>query len=252
MPSCAASRSNGACSGPTRSPSRRAARGDRRCGRPAAARRVRPDTRAIHPQQHVWRLRRRPGARGHDPRPARDAGRRARALWRRLFELRQPPGETSVWRVWTDDGPVERFVDWVVAEVPVLAGASRSPFHAEAIAPEGEGEPSADGPRPTCRWWRSRSGRRGRRSTGCRSSTTAARSSCATAPPRIRGGCRPRGCGRSGLRCAGSIGARCHSASSYRTEARVSLALPTAHPGSDLQVGHPRLRRRWLNGSEYR
>jgi hypothetical protein len=30
--------------------------------------------------------------------------------------------------------------------VPVLAGASRSLFQAEAIAPGGEGEPSADGP----------------------------------------------------------------------------------------------------------
>ena len=106
-----------------------------------------PDTRAIHPQQHVWRLR--VGDRVREVTIRGRPGTRVDALerlWRRLFELHQPPGETSVWRVWTDDGPVERLVDGEVAEVPVLAGASRSLFHAEAIAPEGEGEPSADGP----------------------------------------------------------------------------------------------------------
>ena len=68
--------------------------------------------------------------------------------WRRLFELHQPPGETSVWRVWTDGGPVERLVDAEVAQAPVLAGVLRALFHAEATAPEGEGEPGSGGPPP--------------------------------------------------------------------------------------------------------
>jgi hypothetical protein len=105
-----------------------------------------PDTRAIHPQEHVWRLR--VGDRVREvtihgwPGTHVDALER---LWRRLFELHRPPGETSVWRVWTDAGPVERLVDGEVAQVPALAGALRALFHQEAIAPEGEGEP---GPHP--------------------------------------------------------------------------------------------------------
>ena len=153
--------------------------------------------------------------------------------------LHQPPGETSVWPVWTDDGPVERLVDGEVAEVLVLAGASRSLFHAEAIAPEGEGEPSADGPPADVPLVEVAFRSEGEEIDRLQIFDDGRQVGLRDGAPRIRGGCRPRGCGRSGLRCAGSIGARCHSASSYRTEARVSLALPTAHPGSDLQVGHP-------------
>jgi hypothetical protein len=106
-----------------------------------------PDTRAIHPQEHIWRLR--VGDRVREVTIRGWPGTRVGALeglWRRLFELHQPPGETSVWRVWTDDGPVERLVDGEVAQVPVLAGALRALFHAEATAPEGEGEPGSNGP----------------------------------------------------------------------------------------------------------
>ncbi|MBA3429132.1 MAG: hypothetical protein H0U07_11275, partial [Actinobacteria bacterium] len=106
-----------------------------------------PDTRAIHPQEHVWRLR--VGDRLREVTVHGWPGTRVEALehlWRRLFELHQPPGETSVWRVWTDGGPVERLVDCEVGEVPVLAGVLRALFHPETIAPEGEGEPGAGGP----------------------------------------------------------------------------------------------------------
>jgi hypothetical protein len=106
-----------------------------------------PDTRAIHPQEHVWRLR--VGDRVREVTIHGWPGTRVDALerlWRRLFELHQPPGETSVWRVWTDGGPVERLVDCDVARVPVLAGVSRALFNPEVTAPQGEGEPGPGGP----------------------------------------------------------------------------------------------------------
>ena len=108
-----------------------------------------PDKRAIHPQEHVWRLR--VGDRIREVTIHGWPGTRVGALerlWRRLFELHQPPGETSLWRVWTDEGPVERLVDGEVGEVPALAGAPRALFHTEAIAPEGEGEPGSHPPPP--------------------------------------------------------------------------------------------------------
>jgi hypothetical protein len=106
-----------------------------------------PDTRGIHPQEHVWRLRVGPEVREITVRGW--PGTRVAALerlWRRLFELHQPPGETSVWRVWTDEGPVERLVDGEVGDVPMLAGALQALFHTEATAPPGEGEPGPHGP----------------------------------------------------------------------------------------------------------
>ena len=39
-------------------------------------------------------------------------------------------------------------MDAEVAQVPVLAGVLRALFHAEATAPEGEGEPGSGGPPP--------------------------------------------------------------------------------------------------------
>ena len=105
----------------------RAAPRDRRGGRPAAARRVRPR----HPSDPSAgaRLALRVGDRMREVTIHGWPGTRVAALerlWRRLFELHQPPGETSVWRVWTDGGPVERLVDAEVAQVPVLAAALRA------------------------------------------------------------------------------------------------------------------------------
>ena len=106
-----------------------------------------PDTRAIHAQEHIWRLHLGDRVRevtvhgwpGTQVAPLEE-------LWRQIFALHPPPAETSVWRVWTADGTVELAVDREVEQEPALAGALRALFHDDAVAPEGEGEPAADGP----------------------------------------------------------------------------------------------------------
>lgn len=101
----------------------------------------------IHADRHVWRLHI-----GHRVREVAIEGwPRTRVaplerLWRLLFALHKPPGETTVWRVWTAAGPVERLVEADLAEVPVLDGVVAAVFNAEATAPEGEGERGDDGP----------------------------------------------------------------------------------------------------------
>ena len=65
-----------------------------------------PDTRAIHPQEHVWRLR--VGDRVREVTVHGWPGTQVaplEELWRQIFALHPPPPETSVWRVWTADGP---------------------------------------------------------------------------------------------------------------------------------------------------
>jgi hypothetical protein len=103
-----------------------------------------PDTQAIHPQEHVWRLR--VGDRLREVTVHGWPGTRVEALeelWRQIFALHPPAPETTVWRVWTPDGTVERAVD---GDAPTLADALRALFHDDAVAPEGVGEPDAGGP----------------------------------------------------------------------------------------------------------
>jgi hypothetical protein len=103
-----------------------------------------PETRAIHPQEHVWRLH--VGDRVREVVVHGWPGTRVPALeelWRQIFALHPPAPETAVWRVWTPGGTVERSVD---GEPPALARSLRALFHDDATAPEGEGEPAAGGP----------------------------------------------------------------------------------------------------------
>jgi len=103
-----------------------------------------PDTRAIHPQEHVWRLH--VGDRVREVTVHGWPGTRVPALeqlWREIFALHPPEPETAVWRVWTPDGVVEHAVE---GEAPALAHATQALFHDEATAPEGEGEPDAAPP----------------------------------------------------------------------------------------------------------
>ena len=106
-----------------------------------------PDTRAIHPQEHEWRLR--VGDRLREVTVHGWPGTQVaplEELWRQIFALHPPPRETTVWRVWTPDGTVERTVDGDADPVPALATALRVLFHDDAVAPEGEGEPAAERP----------------------------------------------------------------------------------------------------------
>lgn len=103
-----------------------------------------PDTRAIHPQEHVWRLR--VGDRVREVTVHGWPGTQVaplEALWRQIFALHPPEPETALWRVWTPDGIVERAAD---GDAPDLARATQALFHDDVTAPEGQGEPAPDGP----------------------------------------------------------------------------------------------------------
>ena len=169
----------------------------------------------IHADRHVWRLHI-----GHRVREVAIEGwPRTRVaplerLWRLLFALHKPPGR--------DDG-----VAGVDGRRAGRAARRRRP--GGGPRPRRRGRRASSTPRPPRRRARasaattarppgSRSSRspsapRARSSTGCRCSTTGARSSCATAGARSRRRWRRSACGRSAPRCAGCGGRRCRSAS---------------------------------------
>jgi hypothetical protein len=56
-------------------------------------------------------------------------------LYRRLFEIHRPPGETSVWRLWTGAGATEKLVPCEPGSVPRLQGVVAALFGSGDEAP---------------------------------------------------------------------------------------------------------------------
>jgi hypothetical protein len=106
---------------------------------------------SIHGRDLTWTLRT-SGRRAHvvvEGWPAAQAPALER-LYRRLFEIHRPEGETSTWRLWTGAGVAEKLVTCEPGSVPALRGILAALFDPDA-APAGDGartvaEPPEDTP----------------------------------------------------------------------------------------------------------
>jgi hypothetical protein len=66
-------------------------------------------------------------------------------LYRRLFEIHRPPGETSTWRLWTGTGATEKLVPCEPGSVPQLRGVVAALFGSDD-SPRPEGADVVDPP----------------------------------------------------------------------------------------------------------
>jgi hypothetical protein len=66
-------------------------------------------------------------------------------LYRRLFEIHRPEGETSTWRLWTGAGVAEKLVPCEPGSVPPLRGIVQALFNPDAV-PADEDAETVDAP----------------------------------------------------------------------------------------------------------